>query len=87
MSRPTQHKDVISHSDLGQVTQFLNITQSPVILRYKVWYDLFVHFVTRGLEFHQQLTLQSFEFMKDENDIGISYYRTRQSKRIAKVAF
>ena len=83
VSRPTQHKDVISHSDLGQVTQYLNSTQSPVILRYKVWYDLCVHFVTRGLEFHQQLTLQSFEFMKDENDIEyvVLSHETKQKNR------
>ena len=27
---------------------------NPVILWYRVWYDLSIHFVSRGLEFHQQ---------------------------------
>jgi hypothetical protein len=33
-----------------------------------VWYNLAIHFVTRGLEFHQQLKLNSFEFHFDENN-------------------
>ena len=36
---------------------------NPVILRYRVWYDLSIHFVTRGLEFHQQLSRNSFQFL------------------------
>jgi len=41
---------------------------NPVILRFRVWYNLAIHFVTRGLEFHQQFKLNSFEFHFDENN-------------------
>ena len=44
---------------------------NKVILRYRVWYDLSIHFVTRGLEFHQQLSRNSFQFLIDDD--GIEY--------------
>ena len=69
VSRPTQHKEVISAADLSKIDGYLVTNQNPVILRHKVWYDLSVHFVAKGLEFHQQLNLKSFEFLKDENDV------------------
>ncbi|XP_076078837.1 uncharacterized protein LOC143048853 [Mytilus galloprovincialis] len=39
-----------------------------LLLRYRVWYNLAMHFVSRGIEFHQQLNLASFTFQKNEND-------------------
>ena len=33
-----------------------------------MWFNLAIHFVTRGLEFHEQLTIQSFEFKIDETN-------------------
>ena len=44
---------------------------NPVILRYRMWYDLSIHFVSRGLEFHQQLSRNSFQFLTDNK--GIEY--------------
>lgn len=49
-----------------KISTYLHSASNPVILRYKVWYDLAIHFVSRGLEFHQQLTPTSFEFAVDE---------------------
>ena len=68
LSRPTQHKSVVNSTDLMKISDYLSCVDNPVILRYRVWYDLSIHFVTRGLEFHQQLMTSSFEFRKDEND-------------------
>mgnify|MGYP003685834577 CR=1 FL=1 len=41
----------------------------PIVLRQYVWCNLSLHFVTRGLEFHQQLRMDSFQFHKDENNL------------------
>lgn len=68
LSRPTKHKEVIPVSDLNKINTYLFSAHNPVILRYRVWYHIAIHFVTRGLEFHQQLNLKSFVFKKDEND-------------------
>ncbi|CAC5365965.1 unnamed protein product [Mytilus coruscus] len=53
LSRYTKQKEVISQSDLYSA-------RNPVFLRFRVWYNLAMHFLTRGLEFHQQLNLTSF---------------------------
>ena len=68
LSRPTLHKDIISVSDLDKINTYLYSDNNPVILRFRVWYNIAIHFVSRGLEFHQQLNLNSFVFHKDEND-------------------
>lgn len=39
----------------------------PIILRQRVWYCLAVHFVSRRLEFHHQLNLNSFDFKVDSH--------------------
>ena len=41
------------------------------ILKYRVWYDLSIHLVFRGLKFRQQLTRNSFQFLTE--DKGIEY--------------
>ena len=43
---------------------------NPVILN-RVWYDLSIPFVSRGLEIHQQLSRNSFQFLTDNK--GIEY--------------
>ena len=60
LSRPTQHKAaaVIEPEDLRKISTYFNSSEDPVILRMHVWYNLSVHFVSRGLEFHQQLSPQ-----------------------------
>ena len=45
---------------------FQDSDKSPIILRQCVWYNLSIHFVSRGLEFHQQLKQDSFDFNVDE---------------------
>ena len=41
--------------------------ENPVALRFRVWYLLGIHFVSRGCEFHHQLTKNSLKFDRDEN--------------------
>ena len=65
LSRPTQHKNVISSNDMSAIYRYL-MKDNPITLRYRVWVDLSVHFVTRGQEFHSQLTPKSLTFEKDE---------------------
>ena len=66
VSRPTKHKEIISENDLNKIATYLKC-DNPVTLRYKVWYDVAMHFVTRGLEFHEQLNMTSFVFENDDN--------------------
>jgi len=68
LSRPTKYKNIISVSDLDKINTYLFSANNPVVLRFRVWYNIAIHFVSRGLEFHQQLNLNSFVFHKDEND-------------------
>jgi hypothetical protein len=52
LSRPTKHKEIITLNDLEKITFYLYSVDNPVILRFRVWYNLDIHFVTRGLEFN-----------------------------------
>ena len=52
LSRPTKHKEIITLYDLEKITFYLYSVDNPVILRFRVWYNLAIHFVTRGLEFN-----------------------------------
>ena len=52
LSRPTKHKEIITLNDLEKITFYLYSVDNPVILRFRVWYNLAIHFVTRGLEFN-----------------------------------
>ncbi|XP_069105073.1 uncharacterized protein [Argopecten irradians] len=69
MSRPTAHKEIISQDHLRQISSYLEhgALSSPVVLRQAVWYSLAIHFVSRGVEFHHQLRVDSFCFKSDEN--------------------
>jgi len=64
-SRPTKHKNVIELGDLLKISTYLHSEINPVVLRFRVWYNLAIHFSSRGLEFHQQLSLNSFHFNTD----------------------
>ena len=66
-SKATKHKEVIPRNDLMQISSYLHGEDSPVVLRFRVWFILSMHFVTRGLEFHEQLRRDSFVFAADEN--------------------
>lgn len=66
-------------TDLGKIYGYLKAAPSnPIILRQCVWFQLSIHFVTRGLKFHRQLTKTSFAFMKNEN--VIEHVTPRRSK-------
>ncbi|CAG2225354.1 unnamed protein product [Mytilus edulis] len=63
---PTKHKDIIELEDLRLISTYVfSNTEDAVLLRLKVWYCLAIHFVSRGLEFHHQLNLNSFDFKID----------------------
>ncbi|CAC5383685.1 unnamed protein product [Mytilus coruscus] len=66
LSHPTQHHPIISNSELQKINEFLSTKNNVVALRFKVWYALAIHFVSRGIEFHQQLSKDSIKFVKDE---------------------
>ena len=66
LSRPTKHHPIIPNEDLMKINSYLS-TDNPITLRFRVWYLLAIHFVSRGCEFHHQLTLQSLKFERDEN--------------------
>jgi hypothetical protein len=74
-ARPTQHKPVIESGDITQINTYLesNVKNSP--RPYRVWwyksYNLATHFVSRGLELHTQLSVNSFDFRGD--DTGVEY--------------
>ena len=65
LSRPTKHKEIIGLQDLQLINAYLNNAKNPVLLRLRVWFNLAIHFVSRGLEFHHQLNLNSFDFHVD----------------------
>lgn len=64
-SRPTKHKPIITENDLVKISDYLNGPPTPELLMFKVWYYLSIHFVSRGLEFHHQLMVNSFKFNVD----------------------
>ena len=45
-----------------------------------MWYNLAIHFVSRGIEFHQQLSVYSFEFTTDDegNEYCTINHETKQ---------
>ena len=81
LSRPTQHKEIIEMDDLKKISDYIyQESSTPVILRLRVWYALAIHFVSRGLEFHQQLSLNSFDFCRDSegDEYAVINHETQQ---------
>jgi len=68
ISRPTKHKAIICETDLNKIDTYLNSEVNPVLLRYRVWYNLAIHFGSRGLEFHKQLNINSFQIQTDQSN-------------------
>ena len=67
LSRQTLHKNIIEEEDLCQISKYMSrASESALILRQSVWMNLAIHFVSRGLEFHHQLKINSFDFQFDE---------------------
>ncbi|XP_061176184.1 uncharacterized protein LOC133185142 [Saccostrea echinata] len=84
-SRTTNHKTVIHPEDLQRIsTYFLSAPHSPIVLRQCVWYNLSIHLVTRGLEFHHQLLMDSFQFHKDENNLEYITLRHETQQKTSK---
>lgn len=52
---------------MSKISSYLYGEVNPIVLRFRVWFIIAVHFVSRGLEFHQQLRMNSFVLNKDEN--------------------
>lgn len=78
ISRPTQHKDIITNEDLSKASKYLAAFEtSPIILREAAWYVIALHFITRGMEFHYQLRRESFEFKIDEGGGGVCSIKSR----------
>ena len=69
--------------DQREIASYLEDDSNAQVLQYKVWYNLAIHFVSRGLEFHHQLSISSFAFLHDE--VGRRYvpiaYETQQKNR------
>jgi hypothetical protein len=81
LSKPTKHKAIIDESDLDKIYTYLQGAKtSPVILRHAVWYFVAIHFVSRGVEFHHQLQINSFDFHEDES----SSYVTLKHETVQK---
>jgi hypothetical protein len=53
------------------MSQYLFSDPNPVSLRFRVWVLLSLQFVSRGLEFHEQLRVNSIVFLRNEN--GMEY--------------
>lgn len=67
LARPTKHKEIINTADLEKISTYLYENFTPVALRFRIWFLLSIQFVSRGLEFHEQLKPNSFVFKTDEN--------------------
>lgn len=81
LSRPTQHKRIIESDDLQSISAYIYAdVKDPVRLRLKVWYILAIHNVSRGLEFHHQLNLNSFDFKTDVDgdEFAVINHETQQ---------
>ena len=75
-SAPTLHHPVIEAGDLKRLRCALsNMALSPLSLMRKVWFEIAIHFISRGLELHKQLHKDSFRF--DVDDEGNEYATLR----------
>ena len=63
---PIKHKEIIYKSNLNFFLAYLSGDNNPVILRFRVRFVVAIHFVSRGLEFHEQLKTNSFIVNTDD---------------------
>ncbi|XP_033753923.1 uncharacterized protein LOC117337183 [Pecten maximus] len=83
LSKPVTHKEIIDQDDLEKIAAYFEeAPNSPVILRQYVWYTLAVHFVSRGMEFHHQLKLDSFIFEGDNSEEFATMSHETQQKNM-----
>ncbi|XP_061191033.1 uncharacterized protein LOC133199203 [Saccostrea echinata] len=76
----TIRKEIIPKSDLQKISKYLETAySSPINLRLSLWYILAVQFVRRGVEFHHQLNIDSFDFKTDEDgrEYACLYHETK----------
>ena len=60
-AKPTKHHEVMEVHDLTKISDYLKqAPQCPIILRQNVWYNLVIHYVMRGMEFHHKLRFAFF---------------------------
>jgi CRISPR/Cas system-associated protein Cas7 (RAMP superfamily) len=86
LSRPTNHKEIIGLQDLQLINPYLNNNaKNPVSRRLMVWFNLAIHFVSRGLEFHHQLNLNSFDFHVDAEGDEYATKNHETQQKIYKV--
>jgi hypothetical protein len=82
LSKPTKHKQIIEDEDLQKIYTYLEGAKtSAVILRQAVLYVIAVHYVSRGMEFHHQLQVNSFEFHEDDTGKYVTLHETLQKNR------
>ena len=67
LSRPIKHKEIIPKQDLDKISAYVFGEPTPISLRFRIWLLIAIQFISRGLEFHEQLKTDSFEFHVDEN--------------------
>lgn len=67
LSRPTKHKEIIPKQDLDKMSAYVFGEPTPISLRFRIWLLIAIQFISRGLEFHEQLKTNSFAFHVDEN--------------------
>ena len=81
LSRETKHKEIIEIDDLQLISTYLfKDINDPILLQQRVWYCLAVYFVSRWLEFHHQLNLNSFDFKvySDGDEYVLIHHETQQ---------
>lgn len=79
LARPAKHQDIIKTTDLQLIPTYLYENLNPVVLRFRICFQLSIQFVSRGLEFHDQLKTNSFIFKPDEN--GQEYITLSHNKK------
>ena len=60
-------KEIIPKQDLDKISAYVFGEPTPISLRFRIWLLIAIQFISRGLEFHEQLKTDSFEFHVDEN--------------------
>ena len=62
-------KDLISTDDLDRIDSYLRAAPTdPILLRQCVWFQLSIHFVVQGHQFHKLLAKDMFVFTRDTDD-------------------
>ena len=62
-------KDLISTDDLDRIDSYLRAAPTdPILLRQCVWFQLSIHFLVQGHQFHKLLTKDSVVFTRDTDD-------------------